>query len=822
MLITYLVFFSVANEITTFEESVDGNDPPFVQYFPEEYAEDDGYVEDVSEEIMEQLPTAGNASAITFPYPTLPFTDDLDNLSYMELSTLLNETELSLLRLKSQESLSTRVMNKIFHLLPKLDLGDVPARFEQISETVETSNPAVSSVEIEYCSTTKNHVEKGHRTVFFIPLHRWLHIFVQLNLTSALITAASNTPYYGDISTGSWFPEFLARVPANHTPIAIDVYYDHWGVSKSGKIGGLYIAIANLPSDMLMRPDNKFVCCLVPCGILIHRVLLHVLGDLIKTGGTFKIQIGNATFYFYVEIARLVGDIPGLAELCGLLNHRANSPCRKCKCNRDDLQDYSRSHEPKTQALLLDVWLHNLPKLQLHGHKGHAKLAFQSLGMSALWPVWLNLPAGQKFDICKHSVACLMHNEELGLLLQEIEHFWKLFESSATQHRIIKRMKKLPDIPGLPKFKGSFFLHTDRLLAKEVISISKRILHATYKSCHTDHPEFIEHWECLQLHIKYLNMLAQPSIHKSFLTTIHSFVLSHNIQYKHLYLPAKSFILNPHVGLHWKDDIPVWGLPIYYSTMHWEPKHKLLKIIKSRQTNNSDHNRDVLLLEYQKQLEKTTSWDKFSFQLPTFKPSTFSAPNIQYCKSTKATQLKFRSSLLENPDRNLCSILGIRLPNDIDDLHQLKFIVINTVKYVLSDTIMVWGNNDDYYFGKIQSIFAWIIKGMFYPSHIISPTLLFVCFSYKPISSPIERVMNICVKLQWLETEPTPILRTSCDRFTQIPAKYLLSTDYCDVSAIECKVAVLDSYLPDNNYLPYVIDSCYYINKYYAIDDDVK
>lgn len=36
-----------------------------------------------------------------------------------------------------------------------------------------------------------------------------------------------------------------------------------------------------------------------------------------------------------------------------------------------------------------------------------------------------------------------------------------------------------------------------------------------------------------------------------------------------------------------------FGAPAHFSTMTWEPKHKELKLIKEKQTNNTDHGRDI-------------------------------------------------------------------------------------------------------------------------------------------------------------------------------------------------------------------------------------
>lgn len=292
----------------TFEDFL----PEFAPYYPETYAEADGYIED-----LEQIALEADQATSTNPYSdqsaptTLGYRDEIeaeniDDVNYRTLSEVLNETELLLLQLKSKESLSTRTLNKIISIVPKLSLNNLPQKFEQVITAVSSCNDMLESARLPSTSSLKEFVtpEGVSREVFFIPLHRWLHIFVQLNLLSMLVKSAStSTTYYGDISTGTWFAEFVRRVPAGFISLAIDVYYDHWKVSKGGKIGGLYITIANLLPDVLMCPDNKFVCCLVPQGIGVHRVLQRVLAGWIYKLRRFEIHVGGTVTRLYVEIA---------------------------------------------------------------------------------------------------------------------------------------------------------------------------------------------------------------------------------------------------------------------------------------------------------------------------------------------------------------------------------------------------------------------------------------------------------------------------------------------------------------------------------------
>lgn len=58
-----------------------------------------------------------------------------------------------------------------------------------------------------------------------------------------------------------------------------------------------------------------------------------------------------------------------------------------------------------------------------------------------------------------------------------------------------------------------------------------------------------------------------------------------------------------HQRFHWRTWIEEFGAPVYYSTMHWESKHKQLKLTKDK-TNNHQHHKDLLLKDMQKTVHK--------------------------------------------------------------------------------------------------------------------------------------------------------------------------------------------------------------------------
>lgn len=564
--------------------------------------------------------------------------DQGDQLKYNAVCRSVDDTWIELLRLKTENNLSTIVMNKIIKLVQVVKADAMPHKYIEIEDTLQLAHNSIQTAFIQ------------GRAVDYVPVHRWIPIWIQLNLLDSLITVPQEGQFFGDISTGKWFRRFILRVPNGRSPIALNVYYDGWSTSNTGKLGGLYVTIANIPPSLLMKTDNKFVCSLVPTGVHAHKVLELVFNDYLIRKGIFDIEVQQYPFLLYMEVARLVGDIPGTSDLLEMLNHRGNSCCRKCKKQKHELQNYTLS-APKTQADLSKVLHEWLPKLFIRGHKQEAKEKLKEVGLRGTIPFWMKLPPEMEFDMCSHGSICLLHNEELGMLLTEIEGFWKSF-TAAEKRQIGANMKDLPKIPTLPAFKNSFFEHLSKLLAKEVISICKGILFVTYPFCivpnHLDDPEtslylhskfvltvFTEEeeqeqqhykirnkkWFCLKRHIKYCNMLAQPKLAKSLVQLLHLMIVAYNNKFKKLYpdiLPDDSEMFKPHLSLHWKEDIRKWGMPIYFSAQHWEPKHKQLKLQKENQTNNHNHARDLLHREHIKQLERCTSWQTNTIEMPDF------------------------------------------------------------------------------------------------------------------------------------------------------------------------------------------------------------
>lgn len=396
------------------------------------------------------------------------------------------------------------------------------------------------------------------------------------------------------MTTGKWFIEFIARIPPGRTPYALGIFYDHWKVSSSTKIGGLYFTILNTSPNIYLRPDNKLVLALVPENVNVQDVLKLTLECLINPN--FDVIICDARFCLYIEIAEIDGDTPGLAECCCVLNHNANSPCRRCKKKKSQLFNF-RQAELKTQKELSKVLDECLPHLTTRGKIGETHTILQSYGLKPQKPFFFSLP---HIDICRQSLTCLMHNEELGLFRKELQYFMAHIGTEKTT-LLFHRMSEMSKIPGIPAVKVSFIEKLDYLLAKEIIAIVKRITYCLQDLCITCPGQPMKKCVVLMVdHVHYLNILAQPSFYKSLVNGLQELIINHHVQFTKFYYDGATtkVFYNIHAGMHLPDYILDFGMPLFFSTMHYEPKHKQCNLLKQHQTNQLNPSRDILQKEH--------------------------------------------------------------------------------------------------------------------------------------------------------------------------------------------------------------------------------
>ena len=296
------------------------------------------------------------------------------------------------------------------------------------------------------------------------------------------------------------------------------------------------------------------------------------------------------------------------------------------------------------------------------------------------------------------------------------------------------------------------------------------------------------------LYITHTNTTSS-SKQKSLLDVLQECVLEHHDNYKKLYMVTydqqedkQSKIVNPHVGLHWKADIEMWGMPLYFSTMHWEPKHKQLKLLKNKQTNNSNHPRDILVHEWYKQMERTILWNNnqpqfFPLQLPDMEPVS------KYVVAKKALQRRFQEYLTIERIGLLKEVIYADF--DVAQLVLLKYVVAFRFKIVPGDNMMV-DAKEELWFAKVTKIVGYYVG---------------------------EEMYSIYLRLHWYKTKSS-VTVDGTDHFSFIQAKPDASKGWASLTSVLSKILVyhkFEDYV--NTDYPLLLDANYYMKKWHNMLD---
>jgi hypothetical protein len=211
--------------------------------------------------------------------------------SFASVPSNFTTTEIDLMNLKSSCTLSSKTMNKVIVFCKTANIQELPDSYEKLeAKLIHEQNLIKVKEDNDY-------------KLSFIPLQCWLNVLLQINLLMFLVTVPSAAhQVVGDVTTGKWFKNFVGRCPTDRIPIAVDIYYDHWQVSDSTKLGGLYMAISNTSPHFLMQPNNKFVLALIPDNVDLQSVLFKVLYDFLSHNGLFEVELDGVLYKFYMEI----------------------------------------------------------------------------------------------------------------------------------------------------------------------------------------------------------------------------------------------------------------------------------------------------------------------------------------------------------------------------------------------------------------------------------------------------------------------------------------------------------------------------------------
>ena len=165
-----------------------------------DYVTNSGYTEDLS-----SFDNESNSSTL---FSALPL-DQPSTTTASPTSHILNFTEIQLMELKSSCVLSTKTMNKIIGFCKTSDLTMLPKCYEDVEG------------KLFYTSIVHEKIVEGI-TMHFIPLQNWLPLLLQVNLLISLVVSPTYTLMVGDLSSSSWFSEFLGQADPDCIPLAID------------------------------------------------------------------------------------------------------------------------------------------------------------------------------------------------------------------------------------------------------------------------------------------------------------------------------------------------------------------------------------------------------------------------------------------------------------------------------------------------------------------------------------------------------------------------------------------------------------------------
>jgi uncharacterized protein (DUF362 family) len=63
--------------------------------------------------------------------------------------------------------------------------------------------------------------------------------------------------------------------------------------------------------------------CLVPPEADVHKVITKILSEVKFDSDPFDLLVGKSSKLAKVQIARIIADTPGVAEICHVKSHRA-------------------------------------------------------------------------------------------------------------------------------------------------------------------------------------------------------------------------------------------------------------------------------------------------------------------------------------------------------------------------------------------------------------------------------------------------------------------------------------------------------------------
>jgi hypothetical protein len=492
----------------------------------------------------------------------------------------------------------------------------------------------------------------------------------------------SQDPYlqsYHHPCSGEWFQHFEQQCQSEYKlPLALVLFFDPFEAIHSISRGALMIGVLNVKSKVLLSPYTKFPIALVPNNVELDGIIAYFIQQILylEKDGISIINSSGEEENYMVRIAYAAGDSKDLNGFVGLKGPASLFGCRLCWISHDNYTDAPATAGIKSSSQIMKIHSTIFPSLSTHGLIGKAKKLFHNFSIHAKGLSEMFLIDA---DFMLQSPADLLHNEELGLLADEILH---IFEDHIPK-------QKIPDV---------FAYFTKIPVPKCSVSLVGRLEHMKsfrgndWKTLAFQLPIVLSHlnigigsdwYKCFILHLQYYRLLCQKLVSKENLADFQKYFVQHHNLYKDLYPGDFSHLrnnerfssnkINFHLTNHWPIYIQLFGAPLFFSLEVFE---HAIKLLKKAHKNTNGKNPTENVPENALQLSLGVVCDQ------TYE---------QFSKKELINKLKWPKTKVKDPKLHLG-----------EQLFHWNTVKINSTQYHLHDTILL----QDGQFGVIQGIWA--------------------------------------------------------------------------------------------------------------------
>jgi hypothetical protein len=417
--------------------------------------------------------------------------------------------------------------------------------------------------------------------------------------SSSQIHHDPNFGFYQHPCSAQWFCHFEKQCELKQKlPLALVLFFDPFEAIHSISRGALMIGVMNVQTKVLLSPYTKFPIALIPHTIELDGVLSHFIRQLLyleKDGISIQTTAGVSRNYM-VQVAYAAGDSKDLNQFVGLKGANSLHGCRMCWISHDNYTEAPSTAAIKTKDQIVKIISTFYPDLSVYGKKGETQAIFHEF---SLHPQGMSQMFLLEADFMLQSPADILHNEELGLLADEMLH---IFEEKIPKNKIHEVFNQFSKIP-VPKGSASLVGRLEHMKTYRGNDWHTLACQLPIVLTQLNIGIGTDWYQSLILHLQYYQILSQKLISKEDLDNFSTLYVQHHNIYKDLYpqdfvhqrnnQTVSSNRINFHLTNHWPIYIQLFGSPMYFSLEVFEHAIKMLK--KShKNTNGKNPTEDVI------------------------------------------------------------------------------------------------------------------------------------------------------------------------------------------------------------------------------------